>query len=115
MTTITFACPVCDSGAGTLNGTEETLSFTCGACGTVSRLVGLSRWNPTSPVNEVPRLEPDAPTPVFHGLGSLPSPTIIRGAVRFARETWRRDGAEGETVHLLADVAEMWLETKEGT
>lgn len=30
----------------------------------------------------------------------------VRGAVAFARETWRNDGAEGETVHLLADEAE---------
>lgn len=32
-----------------------------------------------------------------------------RAAVTFARETWRNDGAEGETVHVLASAVEHLL------
>lgn len=30
----------------------------------------------------------------------------VQSAIAFARETWRNDGAEGETVHLLCDAVE---------
>lgn len=33
----------------------------------------------------------------------------LRGAIEFARREWRNDGAEGETVHLLADALEVRL------
>lgn len=35
-----------------------------------------------------------------------PPEDILRAAIEFARKTWRNDGAEGETVHLLADALE---------
>lgn len=31
---------------------------------------------------------------------------ILAGVVAFARRTWRRDGAEGDTVHALCDAVE---------
>lgn len=31
---------------------------------------------------------------------------MVAGAIKFARETWRNDGAEGEAVHLLCDAIE---------
>lgn len=33
-----------------------------------------------------------------------------RAAVAFARETWRNDGAEGETVHVLANAVDHFLD-----
>lgn len=33
----------------------------------------------------------------------------LGGAVSFARQTWHNDGAEGETVHLLCDAADLLL------
>lgn len=37
------------------------------------------------------------------------TPGKVAAALAFARETWRRDGAEGETVHLLCDELEALL------
>lgn len=35
----------------------------------------------------------------------------LEGALTFARQTWRNDGAEGETVHLLCNAVDLLLNT----
>lgn len=56
----------------------------------------------STPIDRLERFTFDL-TPLRH---RAPHPTILAGAIRFARENWRDDGADGETVHLLAREAE---------